>query len=75
MGRAFDITPRETTSIETKYRRIATKLPVPESVPILERLRKYEPISMTGQPPVMGQDPLPGPLTLIYEASLRRVTR
>ena len=53
MGRAYDLTPRETEKIETKYRRIATKLPVPESLPILERLRKYEPVSMTGQPPVV----------------------
>jgi len=53
MGRAYDITPKDTEKIETKYRRIATKLPVPESVPILERLRKYEPASMTGQPPVV----------------------
>jgi len=53
MGRAYDITPKDTEKIETKYRRVATKLPVPESVPILERLRKYEPASMTGQPPVV----------------------
>ena len=53
MGRAYDITPKDTQKIETKYRRIATKLPVPESLPILERHRKYEPASMTGQPPVV----------------------
>ncbi|MHC4715208.1 MAG: aspartate aminotransferase family protein [Planctomycetota bacterium] len=53
MGRAFDLTPVETEKIETKYRRIATKLPVPESLPILESLRKCEPVSMTGQPPVV----------------------
>ncbi|MCD6405603.1 MAG: aspartate aminotransferase family protein [Planctomycetes bacterium] len=53
MGRAYDLTPVETEKIETKYRRIATKLPVPESLLTLERLRKYEPISMTGQPPVV----------------------
>jgi len=53
MGRAYDITPKDTEKIETKYRRIATKLPVPESLPILERLRKYEPASMSGQPPVV----------------------
>lgn len=53
MGRAYDITPQETERIETKYRRIATKLPVPESLPVLERLRKHEPVSMTGQPPVI----------------------
>ena len=53
MGKTFDLTPVETAKVSTKYRRIATKLPVPESLPILERLRKYEPLSMSGQPPVL----------------------
>ncbi len=53
MGMGYDLTPRDTESIETRHRRIATKLPVPESLPILERLRKCEPVSMTGQPPVV----------------------
>jgi 4-aminobutyrate aminotransferase/diaminobutyrate-pyruvate transaminase/4-aminobutyrate aminotransferase/(S)-3-amino-2-methylpropionate transaminase len=39
--------------VETKYRRIATPFPVPESLPILEQLLKYEPRAMTGQPPVV----------------------
>lgn len=45
--------PRAVPRIETRYRRIATEIPVPESIPILEALRKYEPIAMTGQPPVV----------------------
>lgn len=53
MGRAFDLTPQDVPAVETKYRRIRTKIPVPESLPILEQLRKYEPRSMTGQPPVV----------------------
>jgi len=53
MGKAFDLTPVEVEKVSTKYRRIATRMPVPESLPILERLRKYEPVSMSGQPPVL----------------------
>jgi 4-aminobutyrate aminotransferase/(S)-3-amino-2-methylpropionate transaminase len=45
--------PRTVERIETKYRRIVTSIPVPESIPILERLRKYEPEAMGGQPPVV----------------------
>jgi len=52
-GRQYNITPKEVPSVETKYRKIVTKLPVPESLPILEALREYEPVSMTGQPLVV----------------------
>ena len=48
-----DLTPRKVPPVETKYRRIATDIPVPESVPILQKLRQYEPRSMGGQPPVV----------------------
>src|SRR5215218_5978606 len=41
------------SQIETKYRRIVTEFPVPESLPLLEKLRQYEPRSMQGQPPVV----------------------
>jgi 4-aminobutyrate aminotransferase/(S)-3-amino-2-methylpropionate transaminase len=47
------LTPREVPAVETKYRRIHTAIPVPESIPILEQLRKYEPRSMSGQPLVV----------------------
>jgi len=30
-----------------------TQLPVPESIPVLERLHQYEPVAMRGQPPVV----------------------
>jgi len=39
--------------VQTKYRRIVTEIPVPESIPILEKLRQYEPQSMSGQPLVV----------------------
>ncbi len=50
---AQNLTPRKVPTVETEYRRIVTDIPVPESVPILEKLRKNEPHSMGGQPPVL----------------------
>ena len=50
---AYDLTPRQVPRVQTKYRRIATDIPVPESIPILNDLRRYEPVSMSGQPPVV----------------------
>lgn len=49
----YNMTPREVKTINTRYRRIQTKLPVPESLPIFERLEKTEPRSMLGQPPIV----------------------
>ena len=45
--------PKAVPKVETKYRRIVTSIPVPESMPILEALRKTEPVSFSGQPPVV----------------------
>jgi 4-aminobutyrate aminotransferase-like enzyme len=53
MGREFDMTPRNVPRVETKYRRIATPLPHPDSLPVLETLRRCEPVSMRGQPPLV----------------------
>ncbi len=39
--------------VKTSYRNIQTRLPVPESIPILQVLEKYEPQSMLGQPPIV----------------------
>ena len=47
------LTPVETTPVETQYRRIRTAIPVPESIDLIERLRKVEPRSMLGMPPVV----------------------
>ncbi len=49
----YDLTPVEVPKIETKYRSIKTKLPVPESLPIFEKLKASEPQSMMGQPPII----------------------
>jgi len=53
MGKEFSITPRTVPHIETKYRRIVTPIPHPDSVPTLEKLRHFEPQSMRGQPPIV----------------------
>ena len=49
----YDLIPREVPQVETKYRRIRTKIPVPESLPIFQALQDSEPQSMMGQPPVV----------------------
>jgi 4-aminobutyrate aminotransferase / (S)-3-amino-2-methylpropionate transaminase / 5-aminovalerate transaminase len=53
MGKALELVPRSVPRVETRYRRIRTEIPVPESIPILGALRKYEPESMSGQPLVL----------------------
>lgn len=45
----FNRLPKKVKKIETKNRRICTELPVPESLPIIERSIKYEPWSMNHQ--------------------------
>ena len=52
-GHKYNLNPVAVPRVETKYRRIVTPIPVPESLPIFERLAKYEPLSMQGQPPVI----------------------
>jgi len=49
----YDLTPVEVPRVETEYRSIKTKLPVPESLPIFESLGRSEPRSMMGQPPIV----------------------
>ena len=53
MGKEFSITPRAVPRVETKYRRIVTPLPHPDSLATLEKLRQFEPVSMRGQPPLV----------------------
>ena len=53
MGNEFSIVPQPVPRVATRFRRIVTPLPVPESLAILERLRQYEPVSMRGQPPAV----------------------
>jgi 4-aminobutyrate aminotransferase/diaminobutyrate-pyruvate transaminase/4-aminobutyrate aminotransferase/(S)-3-amino-2-methylpropionate transaminase len=53
---ALGITPLEpipTAAVYTRWRRIRTAIPAPESVPWIERLRRAEPVSMAGMPPIL----------------------
>jgi 4-aminobutyrate aminotransferase-like enzyme len=45
--------PKLVKPVHTKNRVIRTRIPAPQSLPILRRLRKYEPVSMSGQPLVV----------------------
>lgn len=49
----YELNPVEVPPIKTKYRKIRTKIPVPESLPIFQALQGSEPQSMMGQPPVV----------------------
>ena len=50
---AFSRTPVKTSPVQTAHRIIRTALPVPESLPILEDLYRYESRSMHGQMPIV----------------------
>ncbi len=52
-ARKYSLEPREVPRVQTAHRRIVTRLPVPESLPIFQRLERFEPSSMQGQPPVI----------------------
>jgi len=52
-GGKYNLVPQEVGRIKTRYRRIQTMLPVPQSIPIFQALERSEPRSMMGQPPVV----------------------
>jgi 4-aminobutyrate aminotransferase/(S)-3-amino-2-methylpropionate transaminase len=52
-GKTYPIQPKDVPQVETAWRRIATRIPAPDSVAVLEELRRYEPRSMSGQPPIV----------------------
>ena len=49
----YNLEPLEVKKVKTKYRRIRTRIPVPESLPIFEALMASEAESMLGQPPII----------------------
>jgi 4-aminobutyrate aminotransferase/(S)-3-amino-2-methylpropionate transaminase len=53
MAREFTLVPRAVARVDTHLRQIVTDLPVPESLPLLEKLYEFEPRAMRGQPPVV----------------------
>jgi 4-aminobutyrate aminotransferase/(S)-3-amino-2-methylpropionate transaminase len=53
MGKEFNTTPQTVPHVATKYRRIQSAIPHPGTLPTLESLRKHEPLSMRGMPPIV----------------------
>jgi len=53
MPREYSLVPKAVPRVDTPFRKIVTELPVPASLPILERLQTYEPVAMRGQPPIV----------------------
>ena len=52
-GYNFSLIPQQVPLVNTEYRKIITKIPVPESISILKDLEKYESRSMHGQLPII----------------------
>ncbi len=48
-----DLTPVGTQPVSTRFRRIVTPIPNPESVAEIQWLRTFEPQSMAGMPPIL----------------------
>ena len=49
----YNLIPVDVPPVNTKFRKINTKLPVPESLSIFQTLSESEPVSMMGQPPIV----------------------
>ena len=52
-GKSYSLKPAAVPKVNTEYRRIKTKIPAPQSIKILAKLRENEPVSMAGQPLVV----------------------
>lgn len=53
LSNSFVMNPEPTSIIDTPYRRIRTQLPVPESLPLLQRANRVYPLANCYQPPVV----------------------
>ena len=50
----FELTPRRVPLVEhSRWRRIVTEIPAPDSLPVLEKLLQFEPRAMQGLPPIV----------------------
>ncbi|MEX0724638.1 MAG: aminotransferase class III-fold pyridoxal phosphate-dependent enzyme [Planctomycetaceae bacterium] len=45
--------PVPTSPVNSRWRRIVTPIPAPQSIPLIKRLREVEPQSMAGLPPIV----------------------
>lgn len=53
MAKEFPLTPARVPTVRTRFRRIQGVLPNAATVAAIKKLRKAEPISMRGQPPII----------------------
>lgn len=53
MAKTFGTTPKTVKPVDTPNRKIKTAIPVPESLSVIQSLRRNEPLSMSGQPLVL----------------------
>ena len=52
-GSGFSHKPQSVPLVNSEYRKIGTKMPVPESLPLLEKLYETESLAMHGQLPII----------------------
>jgi 4-aminobutyrate aminotransferase-like enzyme len=53
MGKEFSLISQKVPLVNTRHRRITSPIPHPDSIPVLKKLRTFEPQSMRGQPPIV----------------------
>jgi 4-aminobutyrate aminotransferase/(S)-3-amino-2-methylpropionate transaminase len=53
MAREFTLSPKQVPAVQTKYRKIATPIPAPSTIDVLESLHRTELRAMQGQPPIL----------------------
>lgn len=49
----YNLEPQDVPPVQTRFRTICTKIPVPESISVFRDLAECEPQSMMGQPPIV----------------------
>ncbi len=49
----YSLIPHDVEDVSTQYRTITTQIPSVSSVPLLQEMLEYEPLSMQGQPPII----------------------
>ncbi len=53
MARSYSLVPQAVAPVSTAYRQIVTAIPPPGAVEVVEKLHRYEPVAMQGQPPIL----------------------
>jgi 4-aminobutyrate aminotransferase/diaminobutyrate-pyruvate transaminase/4-aminobutyrate aminotransferase/(S)-3-amino-2-methylpropionate transaminase len=53
MSEQYEPIPRSVPLVNTPFRRIRTEIPAPGTLAVLEKLARYEPLAMRGQPPIV----------------------